>query len=516
MSQLRKFSFPIAVTVLASATAALVLWLGGGATSRDGWEANSWVSAAVAAYVVPPAAVWMQTLRRPAVEQHHWGWTDRVVRAEQVGVRGGRAVLGAFATRDRDAQLHGQVREAARAGGVVLVEGGSSVGKTRAAWEAVAALVPHRWLFVPTLGADLTTLPALVASKTRHGSVIWLDNVDKHLNLSTSLDHTLVQRLTRAGALVVMTVHTRAYDTYRQFAHEDTQIRNGPLDVGSQLLSSPDPVHLERLWSPEELERASRSRDTALAGAARRQAADGHGVTEYLAAAPELAALWHRAKDSAGTDGGNPRGYCVVAASVGLVQIGVEHASAELLEATHAHFALPAHVHPETFSEALTWAAKPQYGTCGLLIPTNTGKTHWRPFDHLVDITDSPIPEELWETALTFTNNPAVLESIGSAAFRAGLDVTAETAWRRAAETGHTDSVVLLGFLFLGKDNGKAEAWFLRAAEQGHTGAMHYSGQLLMRRGEFRKAEHWLRLCIEKGDTAATAHLEKALMKQGK
>ncbi|APC37858.1 hypothetical protein A9R04_25695 [Nocardiopsis dassonvillei] len=540
-------------TALLGAVVGAGLWWGGGVFTRDGWEATSWVSA-VGAFLLLSAPVWVWALRRPAVEQSHWGWVSQVrkVGAEQVGVHRSRLGVGAYAARDLDAQLRPRIDEATRVGGVVLVVGDSTAGKTRTAWEAIAALAPRRWLFVPALDTDLRPLPELVAVRVARRSVVWLDDVDKHLNTSTGLDHTLIQRLTSQGALVVMTLRTHAYNAYNDTATTDLEAKEvAMVEAGRQLLRGLDPVRLERLWSEQELERASDSGDTGLVDAARRQSAEtGHGVAEYLAAAPELAARWAHAQDSVGTDGGNPRGHRLVAAAVDLSRIGVEHSSTELLAAAHAHYPLPAHLHPEPFAKALAWATKPQYGTCGLLIPATADTDHarWRPFDYLLDTTDAPVPDALWGTALAHTTDPVGLFSIGRAAYWAELWVIAETAWARSAEEGHTLGMVGLGALLekrgeqgeaeawfrraaekdyayamvrLGRllekqgEEGEAETWYRKAAQQGHTDAMVFLGDLLEKRGEEGEAETWYRRAVEDGDTDAMVFLGDLLEKRG-
>ena len=85
----------------------------------------------------------------------------RVSEAEprRLGVHAAISVPGApdetppeYVPRDADADEHGvraTVAAAAQRGGFVLLVGGSSVGKTRCAVEAVQALLPDWWLVHP-------------------------------------------------------------------------------------------------------------------------------------------------------------------------------------------------------------------------------------------------------------------------------------------------------------------------------------------------------------------------------
>jgi hypothetical protein len=64
------------------------------------------------------------------------------------------------------------VAAAAERGGFALLVGGSSVGKTRCAAEAVKALLPDWWLVHPAGPAEVAALAQAPASRM----VAWLDS----------------------------------------------------------------------------------------------------------------------------------------------------------------------------------------------------------------------------------------------------------------------------------------------------------------------------------------------------
>src|SRR6185312_12713998 len=79
-----------------------------------------------------------------------------------------------YVLRDVDAAEFGiraQVKAAAQEGGFVLLIGGSSVGKTRCAFEAVKTLLPDWWLVHPAGPAEVAVLAAAPPPRT----VVWLD-----------------------------------------------------------------------------------------------------------------------------------------------------------------------------------------------------------------------------------------------------------------------------------------------------------------------------------------------------
>src|SRR5205823_13676497 len=81
-------------------------------------------------------------------------------------------VLPEYVPRDADTAEHGvraKVAAAAERGGFVLLVGGSSVGKTRCAVEAVKTLLPDWWLVHPAGPAEVTALAQAPPPRT----VVW-------------------------------------------------------------------------------------------------------------------------------------------------------------------------------------------------------------------------------------------------------------------------------------------------------------------------------------------------------
>jgi hypothetical protein len=79
---------------------------------------------------------------------------------------------------DGEFGVRAKIAAAAQRGGFVLLVGGSSVGKTRTAFEAVTALLPDWWLVHPA-GPD--AVAALAAAPTLR-TVVWLDELQRYLD----------------------------------------------------------------------------------------------------------------------------------------------------------------------------------------------------------------------------------------------------------------------------------------------------------------------------------------------
>ena len=86
-----------------------------------------------------------------------------------------------YVPRDADTAgfgIRARVIAAAERGGFVLLVGGSSVGKTRAAFEAVGALLPDWWLVHPAGPGEVAALAAAPSPQT----VVWLDELQRYLD----------------------------------------------------------------------------------------------------------------------------------------------------------------------------------------------------------------------------------------------------------------------------------------------------------------------------------------------
>src|SRR5215472_14974384 len=109
-----------------------------------------------------------------------------------------------YVTRDFDDELRVRLRRSAVDGGIVLLTGDSTSGKSRAAFEAIKAEMPGQKIFSPPHGADLRRLPDSLAS--RPGKyVLWLDDLEGYLGRD-GLQPDLLSALLRLGLTVVATL----------------------------------------------------------------------------------------------------------------------------------------------------------------------------------------------------------------------------------------------------------------------------------------------------------------------
>lgn len=149
-------------------------------------------------------------LRRPAGAVR-----VREARARLLGVHAAIRVEGSsrdlpvYVPRDLDADVRTAVAAAADDGGLVLMVGGSSVGKTRTLLEAVQTVLPEWWLVHPTDTAELREF----ATTPTPRAVVWLDELQRYLDAAGGLPAGAVRSLITAGVVLVATLWPNEYAT---------------------------------------------------------------------------------------------------------------------------------------------------------------------------------------------------------------------------------------------------------------------------------------------------------------
>ena len=135
--------------------------------------------------------------------EHFRAGRDRVAEADlrRLGVHAAISVPGVpddvppeYVPRDANAAKPGiraRVLAAAERGGFVLLVGGSSVGKTRSAVQAVKALLPDLWLVHPDGPAEIAAL----AQAPSPQMVVWLDELQRYLDGEHGLTGGVVRAL---------------------------------------------------------------------------------------------------------------------------------------------------------------------------------------------------------------------------------------------------------------------------------------------------------------------------------
>ncbi|XVQ09470.1 hypothetical protein ACQP1W_44245 [Spirillospora sp. CA-255316] len=219
--------------------------------------------------------------------------------------------LPSYVARDVDEDsggLRARVRAAAERGGFVLLVGEPSAGKTRTAYEAVLCLLPDWWVLHPRDAAEVDAFARRVPPEGR--VVVWLDELEGYLDGPDGLTAATVRALLNAEGpvLVIATMRSQRYAT----GSGDPTSSGGAGGAGRPVLGLAEVVLLgSRLSRGEQARaRALAASDPQLRAAL---AVDDHGLTQTLAAAPQLVARWEVA---------DPYAKALLNAAVDAVRLG--------------------------------------------------------------------------------------------------------------------------------------------------------------------------------------------------
>jgi len=255
---------------------------------------------------------------------------------------------------------------AAGRGGFVLLIGGSSVGKTRAAYEAITDLLADWWLVHPATGGEVAAL----ATRPPERTVVWLDEIQRYLDGEQGLTGGTVRALLVAGVIVVGTLWP---DRYAVYAALPTPERGGdPHAREREVLDLADTVRIDAEFSPAEHARA----EVAAAGDPRLWVAlgtaAGYGLTQTLAAAPQLVARWHDARTAA------PYAWAVLTAAIDITRLGVRRPlTTELLRAAAVDYCSSrqqADAPADWLDHGLAYATTSVHGASAPLMPSATSR----------------------------------------------------------------------------------------------------------------------------------------------
>ncbi len=273
-----------------------------------------------------------------------------------------------YVTRDTDTDEHGvraRVAAAARPGGFVLLTGGSSVGKTRCAAEAVKTLLPDWWLIHPAGPAEVATLAAAPPART----VVWLDELQRYLDGEHGLAGGTIRALLNAPGPVVI-VATLWPDRYAAYSAVPAPGQADPHAREREVLDLAALARISPQFSTAEQGRArdAATRDPRLAAAVK---AEGYGLTQTLAAAPQLVARWEDAQET------NPYAWAVLTAALDAARLGARAPlTPDFLRAAAPGYCTPtqqARAPANWFEQALAYATEELRGAAAALTPAGTG-----------------------------------------------------------------------------------------------------------------------------------------------
>jgi uncharacterized protein YidB (DUF937 family) len=345
---------------------------------------------------------------------------------------------------------------------LVVVRGGSSTGKTRAAYEAVIARLADWRLEYPRNAAALEArLDAGIPART----VLWLGELRQYADDDGGVAALgrLADLLEGTGHVLITTVWPEHWTAYTAAARAGPGTANPSGVVGRLLallpeLTGSDPARIDPCrggvidipprFTSADLTAAVRTGNPVLAGAAAAAAAAGQDgeVTQYLAGVPDLL-------DRYAGPGADPYGQAVITAAMDATRLG--HASplpAVLLQQAAIGYLTAQQRTADITSwreSALNWATAELNGAVRALQPvpppSGTGIAGYQVADYLDQHArrtrqDQPGPPSLWAASSTDAATPRDRVRLGQAARARGLYRYAAALLTTATAQGSTDA----------------------------------------------------------------------------
>ena len=477
--------------------------------------------AALAASADAGGRAWSARSARPA-------GAVRVSEAEprRLGVHAAISVPGVddevppeYVPRDVDAAelgVRAKMEAAAERGGFVLLVGGSSVGKTRCAVEAVKALLPNWWLVHPAGPDQVAALARAPSPRT----VVWLDELQRYLDGEHGLTGAVVRALLNAPHPVVI-IGTLWPDRYTAYTTVPAPGGTDPHAREREVLDLADAIRIGAEFSPTEQDRAraAAARDLRLQAALE---SAGYGLTQTLAAAPQLVARWEDAQAA------EPYAWAVLTAALDAARLGA-HAplSADFLRDAapgYCNSAQQAEAPKHWFEQALGYATGKLHGAAAPLSPAAASMGQaagYTAADYLIQHASRQrrrerVPASTWDAVLSHIQDPADAARLAGRASSRLLYCYAIPLYRHAADAGDENAAWHLAGLLAQRGDLDEAAAILRprADADDRTAAFQLAG-LLEDRGDLDEAAGILRARANAGDKFAAWRLDMLLAERG-
>jgi TIR domain len=401
---------------------------------------------------------------------------------------------------------------AAERSGFVLLTGGSSVGKTRCAAAAVAALLPDWWLVHPAGPGEVAALAAAPVPRM----VVWLDELQRYLDGEYGLTGAVVRALL-GGPHPAVIIGTLWPDLYTAYTAVPAPGGPDPYARERQVLDLADVVRIAAAFSPAEQDRArtAAARDPRLKAALE---SAGYGLTQTLAAAPHLVARWEDAQTAA------PYAWAVLTAALDAARLGARAPLTEqFLEAAAPGYCTSrqqAEAPHDWFGQALAYATGTLHGAASALAPAPAGMGRiagYTPADYLIQHATRErrfelLPASTLDALLTHITDADDITRLADSAIERLLYRYATPLYRHAADAGDENAASWLVELLTRRGDLDEAVQTLRArADAGDQPAASQLAYLLAQRGDLDQ----LRARADAGDKPAAEVLAELLGRRG-
>jgi tetratricopeptide (TPR) repeat protein len=421
--------------------------------------------------------------------------------------------LTTYVRRVHDGRLRELFASPARPIMVVLV-GGSSTGKTRAAFEAVRECLPDWPLLRPVDAAEL--VGQLTSGGVGPRTVLWLN--ETQIFLRDQPGATAALRRLLAGGEPVVVVGTMWPQFWKDLTATPA-ISEQDLHCQARELLLHDAVRVEtpEVFAGEDLAELRRELDTdpRLAAAAEAARSDGK-VIQVLAGGPELVQRYEHPADA-----DDRYGKAVVTAAMDIRRLGHESPIGRALLEEVAPVSLDPPDRADApvgwFDTGLADATDKMYGISALTArrdqPDAGPADGYVLHDYLDQYARATrrgvlVPAAVWDALVERTARPADRTRLAQEAQRRGLYRYAVALAKPAAVAGDSTAMQLMAIrLDAAGHSAEAEQWWQRAHEAGNPYAVQILAKNLNEAGQPDEAERLLRETAATGDTSAVLSL---------
>jgi predicted component of type VI protein secretion system len=368
----------------------------------------------------------------------------------------------------------------------------------------VKTLLPEWWLVHPAGPAEVAALAAAPLPRT----VVWLDELERYLDGERGLTGGVVRALLNAPhpAAIIGTLWPDRYTAYTRLpapGGADQHAREREvLDLTTVIRISPEFSAAE-----QDRARAAAVRDRRLAVALD---AAGYGLTQTLAAAPQLVARWQDARTA------SPYAWAVLTAALDVARLGARAPlRTDLLRGAAVDYCTSqqqAEAPGKWFEQALAYATAKLHGAAAALSPVGAGMGQVAGYtvaDYLIQHASrerryARVPASAWDAVLSYVRDPDDAARLADSAESRLLYRYAIPLYRHAADAGDGNAFWRLADLLA--QRGDLDE--LRArADAGDGAAAWRLADLLAQRGDLDE----LRARADAGDQSAASQLANML-----
>ena len=333
---------------------------------------------------------------------------------------------------------------------------------------------------------------------------MWLDELQRYLDGEHGLTGGVVRALLNAPhpAVIIGTLWPDRYAAYTTLpapGGADPHAREREvLDLAAVIRIGPE-------FSPAEQDRAraAAARDPRLRVALE---AAGYGLTQTLAAAPQLVARWEDAQTA------SPYAWAVLTAALDAARLGARAPlSADLLRAAAPGYCTSqqqAEAPDNWFEQALAYATGKLHGAAAALSPAGAGMGQvagYTAADYLIQHASrerryARVPASTWDAVLSHIRDPADAARLADSARDRLLYRYAIPLYRHAADAGDGDAAWRLAELLAERGDLDEATDTARPGRRRRRGCRLAAGQLLAERGDLDEAGRILRARADAGD----------------